>query len=67
VLEHDLKAIAGDGEVQSSQDTEWGTKYVVTGSVVAPDGESLDLVTVWMVRGVAHPLLVTAYPWRRSS
>lgn len=57
--------IARDGEVRSTQDTEWGMKYEVTGSVVAPDGDSLELVTVWMVRGTAHPVLVTAYPLRR--
>ena len=52
------------GVVRSTQETEWGTKYVVTGSITAPDGAPMELATVWIVRGDAHPLLVTAYPWK---
>ena len=63
-LEAALPEIARSGTVRSTQVTEWGTKYVVVGSVSAPDGDPIELATVWIVRGDAHPELVTAYPWR---
>ncbi len=62
--EQDLKEIARIGTVRSIQDVEWGRKYVVTGAVRAPDGNRLELATVWIVSEGAYPLLVTAYPWR---
>ncbi len=64
VLERDLKEIARTGSVRSTQDNDWGRKYVVTGEVRAPDGDPVELTTVWMTRDEAHPALVTAYPRR---
>lgn len=64
MFERDLKRIAKDGTVRSTHETDWGTKYVVIGSVTAPDGDSLELATVWIVGSVGRPVLVTAYPWR---
>lgn len=45
----------------------WGTKYVVTGEVTAPDGNPVSLTTVWMVVEGYAPILVTAYPTRKKS
>jgi hypothetical protein len=39
-------------------------KYVVVGSVQAPDGHELALATVWIVAEGRDPVLVTAYPWK---
>jgi hypothetical protein len=64
VLERDLRMVAKAGEVRSTEDTEWGIKYVVAGSVTAPDGGLIELATVWMVGGGGRPVLVTAYPWK---
>ncbi len=64
VLARDLKQIARTGTVTSTQDNDWGTKYVVRGSVRAPDGDPVELTTVWIVRDETHPVLITAYPWR---
>ena len=52
------------GSVQSTQDGKWGRKYVVAGAIQAPDGGRMDLSTVWIVSEDAHPMFVTAYPWR---
>lgn len=49
------------------EDTPFGTKWVVRGTMEAPQGGSFGLVSVWMVRrpgGV--PSLVTAYPEARE-
>ena len=64
VLERDLKRIGHDGSVRSTQESSWGTKYVVVGRVVAPDGDPIELATVWIVEEGGRPILVTAYPWR---
>ncbi|MDH3207947.1 MAG: hypothetical protein OEO79_15180 [Gemmatimonadota bacterium] len=64
VLERSLAQLARSGTVRSTQEIEWGTKYLVTGDITAPDGEKMELATVWMVRDDAPPVLVTAYPWR---
>jgi hypothetical protein len=64
VLAEDLRAIGRTGRIASTEATDWGTKYVVVGSVRAPDGGSLELATVWIVAGDEVPVLVTAYPWK---
>jgi len=64
ILGNDLKRVARSGQVRSVEATEWGTKYLVVGSILAPDGKPLDLATVWMVKGRDVPAFVTAYPWR---
>lgn len=64
VLDRDLRVVAKEGVVRSTEETEWGIKYVVVGSVTAPDGDLLELATVWMVGGGGRPVLVTAYPWK---
>ncbi|MDH3397555.1 MAG: hypothetical protein OEM81_06925 [Acidimicrobiia bacterium] len=64
VLERDLKDIAAAGRLRSTEATEWGNKYLVVGSIRAPDGQVLELATVWIVAGQDIPVLVTAYPWK---
>ena len=65
-LEQALRHVAREGSVVKDEATEWGTKYVVEGIVTAPDGNTLGLVTVWMVRDAGVPVLVTAYPMTRK-
>jgi hypothetical protein len=64
VLEADLRTIARTGQVESTEATGWGIKYLVVGSVRAPDGESVELATVWIASEGRDPVLVTAYPWK---
>jgi hypothetical protein len=64
VLEKDLKAIAETGRIKSTEATDWGTKYLVVGSVQAPDGAPLEFATIWIRLGEDAPVLVTAYPWK---
>lgn len=45
--------------------TEFGTKYILTGGLAAPDGRSPRVTTVWFVAaGEAEARFVTAYPAR---
>lgn len=64
-LEEVLRDLACRGQVDGTEASQWGTKYIVEGQVEAPDGAPLRLRTVWMEssRG-AVPDFVTAYPAR---
>ena len=64
IFERDLKRIAQDENVRSTQESSWDTKYVVVGQVSAPDGDPIELATIWIVKDGGRPILVTAYPWR---
>ena len=65
-LEATLRQIALEGTVTRKEGTEFGTKYVVEGTVTAPDGNPLVLATVWIVDDADVPVLVTAYPTARK-
>jgi hypothetical protein len=67
IFERDLKRIAQVGDVRSTQESSWGTKYVVVGQVSAPDSDPIELATIWIVEEGGRPILVTAYPWRRRA
>lgn len=62
LLRRALLELARRGTVVDVTETGWGTKYYVEGSVRAPDGNRLDLATVWMGTDRGGPRLVTAYP-----
>lgn len=50
-------------DVAETMETDYGTKYVVPGKLVAPDGSVKSVVTVWIVlSGTDVPRLITAYP-----
>lgn len=50
-------------DVVSTIETPFGTKYILEGTLAAPDGRSPRLRTVWFVTtGETSPRLVTAYP-----
>jgi len=72
LLEAGLLAIAHEEEVARTEVTPYGVKYVVYGTMHAPDGEIIELLTVWSIdAGQESPRLVTAYPrhfgrWRSS-
>ena len=65
LLEASLRQVAQTGRVEKTEATPWGKKYFVVGETTAPDGNSLNLGTVWIVSGDGPPVLVTAYPTRR--
>jgi len=65
-LEDALRQVAAEGTVAKENATRWGIKFVVEGSVIAPDGNPLPLATVWIVKESSVPVLVTAYPIARK-
>jgi len=61
-----LRRLAEQGVVTDAETTVWGTKYLVVGTLTAPDGKPITLGSVWIVSGEGAPVLVTAYPMRRG-
>lgn len=54
--------------VAERMETAFGVRYVVEGALVAPDGRSPAVRSVWFLRtGGEVPELVTAYPLKRRS
>ena len=57
---------ADDHEVTTVEQTPFGMRYSIEGSIAAPDGRTPQVRVVWFVdNGEDAPRLVTAYPIRR--
>jgi hypothetical protein len=66
-LAHALQQHARENVVTVSESTPFGTRYVIEGPLVAPNGRQLQVRTVWFIdEGGQAPRFVTAYPlkWR---
>jgi hypothetical protein len=58
-----LRSHARSARVRSVIETEFGVKYILEGSLVAPNGRRPRIRAVWFVaNGEPSPRLVTAYP-----
>jgi hypothetical protein len=67
VLEQDLLGLVRDSEDYTEKDSPFGTKYVVSGKISAPNGDEANLTTVWIIEPSENqPRLVTAYPGEKS-
>lgn len=59
---------ARDNEVALAEETPFGTRYVVEGPLVAPNGRELQIRTVWFIeKDSLAPRFVTAYPLKRRT
>jgi len=62
-LEEQLRAIAKDGLVVDIVHSPFGTKYIVDGWLMTPNGNRVFVRTVWVIEhGDDKPRFVTAYP-----
>lgn len=62
-LRADLLTLACSGSVANELPNRVGRKYVVVGTVNAPNGKTYQLLTVWAVEPPDdEPRLITAYP-----
>lgn len=58
LLEH-----ARSNEVEKTEESAYGTRYIVTGALETPDGRNPLVRTVWFIGSDdPRPRLVTAYP-----
>jgi hypothetical protein len=61
-----LRQRARDNAVTLSEDTPFGTRYVIEGPLAASNGRQLQVRTVWFIdEGGQVPRFVTAYPLKR--
>jgi len=62
-LQTDLLQIARSGIAKAGQESPYGQKYEVRGTLVGPSGRRTGLVTVWIILdGETYPQFVTAFP-----
>ena len=63
LLQDRLLELARTNEVTGRSETPYGTKYLIEGNLIAPNGRSIRLLTVWIVEQTdPRPRFVTAYP-----
>lgn len=62
-LTNALRQQTRESDVVLSEDTPFGTRYMIEGSLVAPNDHQLQVRTVWFIdAGGQAPRFVTAYP-----
>jgi Domain of unknown function (DUF6883) len=62
-LQGELRQVAARGEAQLVQESMFGRKYLVLGTVTGPKGRTAEVATIWIIRsGDDTPRLVTVYP-----
>jgi hypothetical protein len=62
-VEKDLRALLARGEARPAGETRYGRKYIVSGRLLGPSGQSASVATVWVIlTGEETPRFVTAYP-----
>ena len=62
VLERDFRVVLGEDAVEL-ESNEYGQKFLVRGRLTGPNGQSADIVTVWIILvDTEVPRFVTAYP-----
>jgi hypothetical protein len=58
-----LTKLASSGEVSETEQTKFGLKFIVSGNIIAPNGRSIVLTSVWIIKNSEDfPRFVTAYP-----
>ena len=62
-LEADLRREHLTADVVEWRDTEYGRRYEIIAPVIAPNGRSLRIRSIWQVdTGTDYPRLITMYP-----
>jgi hypothetical protein len=67
ILAAALKRHASENEIDHTETSPFGVRYIIIGECVAPDGRRPEIKAVWFIdEGEAFPRLVTAYPAKRA-
>lgn len=62
-FEQSLRGLILTQDATEITESRYGKKFVVEGSVTSPSGDSMQIVTVWVIlKGQNIPRFVTAYP-----
>jgi hypothetical protein len=63
LLQNEIRQVAVSGQAQLVQESTFGRKYLVLGTVTGLKGRTADVATIWIIRhGDDTPRLVTVYP-----
>ena len=63
-----LRRHAAENEIVKTEQTPFGTRYIIEGPLQAPNGERPYLRVVWFIeQGQTTPRLATAYPLKKPS
>ena len=63
VLERHLREQILSQEVTRVEESRYGQKFIVEGTLASPGGEAVQIVTVWVIlKGENIPRFITAYP-----
>jgi len=63
IMAQALKHHIAHNEVAGTEISYFGTKYIIEGTILAPDGRNPEIRSVWFVKsGTDIPFFVTAYP-----
>ncbi len=63
ILSEAIKRHAGEHEVNKSETSPFGMRYIIDGALDAPDGRRPEVRAVWFIEaGTDVPYLATAYP-----
>jgi len=57
-----LRDLALRGEATRGELSEYGAKYLVSGTIMGPQGLKLEVTAVWLIPSGGVPRLVTVYP-----
>ncbi len=61
-LDDDIRGLVV-GDVARAQETDFGTKYEVPGTITGPNGRAAAIVTAWIVLSTEDfPRFITAHP-----
>jgi hypothetical protein len=59
---------ADDNKVAKTEDSPFGTRYIIEGEIVAPKSKTAAIRSVWFVETGKHiPRFVTSYPLQRRA
>ncbi|HET7145518.1 MAG TPA: hypothetical protein VFI68_15980 [Anaerolineales bacterium] len=62
-LANTLLTIAQNEQIVDSETTRYGTKYVIDGEFLAPNGVMIQIRTIWIIEKMQDiPRFITAYP-----
>jgi hypothetical protein len=62
-FEQRLRDLITSYDAREGEQTQYGKKYVVRGPFIAPTGDRVQIVTVWIIlEGESVPVFLTAYP-----
>ncbi len=62
-LRDDILFLASSGDARPGQQSEYGQKYEVSGTLQGPNGRARSITTVWLVpKNDNRPKFITAFP-----